>query len=371
MKNLKNLEKDIINYKNRINILNKLIKQYEEREKIFSEKENKSNKNNSKEEGVEPAPCLREDSLVHSCSSSTKAKVTESFKKGPSATKEIKYISPVVYQKIKSRKILRKTHTMNNYSTVNSRRNDSLTKTRNNEDVRSTIDAEKYNNSTIFIKKNTSLYAFTMKNNIQKKKIKVSSKNKNRESSTNSYLNNSQLSQNKNIKLYDKLDVYKKILNKKITNISRKKKNNGFQSYRNNSVFISSLREKGNHHSHSLENEFYSAYQKRPKDWTDKLKGITIKVIQGKNKNKIEGKNVTYYMKQKILNKNLEAFSVNHLINESKNKKILLNNLKDNAASKLDNDSSEKYIFLNKVDKDKFDNKILPNSKKNNYNKKS
>ena len=123
---------------------------------------------------------------------------------------------------------------MNNYFTVNSRRNDSLTKTRNNEDVRSTIDAEKYNNSTIFIKKNTSLYAFNIKNNIQKKKIKVSSKNKNRESSTNSYLNNSQLFQNKNIKLYDKLDVYKKILNKKITNISRKKKNNGFQSYRNN-----------------------------------------------------------------------------------------------------------------------------------------
>ena len=357
VKKTKILEKEIDEYKNRINFLNKLIKEYEEREIKLLEKENKIN---SKEEEAAAAPSLKDEGIMHSCSSTTK--ISYSSKKVPSLQKDIKYISPIVHQKLKSRKILRKSHIMNSNSSINSKKNDSFT--RNNEDARSTIDLEKYNNSTIFAKKNYSLYSYTIKNNFQNNKIKyVTNKN----SEVSMALNNSQLFENKNIKLYEKLDIYKRILNKKLSNISKKKKNNSYKSDRNNSVFISSGRQKNNCHSHSLENEFYSVYSNKTNNITNKLKGITIKVIRqrSRNKNKTSDKNSIYSIKQNILNKN-QLFNAN-----PKNTKILVNKINGNILTKGDNDNSLRNFFFSKIDNNKTKNKIFVNFRQTSHKKKS
>ena len=355
------LEKEIEEYKNKIAILNKIIKEYEEKEfklekekkkekEKEKEKESKESKINTKEEGSAAAPSLKEEGILRSCSSNTK--ISYSSKKIPSLQKDIKYISPIAYQKLKSKRILRKSHIINSYSDINSKKNDSLTKTKNNEEAKSTID---YNNSSIFInKKNKSLYSFTIKNNITKKRIKYSSNNKKSESLTNSYLSNSQLYENKKINLYDKLDIYKKILNKKISNISKKKKNVGFISCRNNSVFISSRREKERekaNHINYLGNKYYSFYSKKKKEFSNKLKNITIKVIRGRNENKNQEKEDNIYIKQNILNKDQILFKPPKNNKKRFNKTILVNKINGNILHLGNNDkNSLKNFFFNKID---------------------
>ena len=95
-----------------------------------------------------------------------------SSKKFQNLQKDIKYINPLVHQKLKSIKILR--NAMNNNSTLNSKKNISFTKTKNNEDTHITIYAEKCNNcSNIFFNKNYSFHSFSLKNKIQKNKMSM------------------------------------------------------------------------------------------------------------------------------------------------------------------------------------------------------
>ena len=90
------------------------------------------------------------------------------------ANKESKYVTPIVFKKIKSKKISRKNHTLNsNYSSINTKRNDSSIKTKKNDDARSTIEFDKNNTSAIYVKNEQSLQSFTMKN-IHRKKRKDS-----------------------------------------------------------------------------------------------------------------------------------------------------------------------------------------------------
>ena len=172
----KEFEAEIKNYKEKVKLLNKLIEEYDEREKRLIN-ENKQLKLNIKEEGTTAAPILRDEGIgiMHSCSSISNNKISEPSKKIPMANKESKYVTPIVFKKIKSKKISRKNHTLNsNYSSVNTKRNDSAIKTKKNEDARSTIEFDKNNTSAIYVKNDQSLQSFTMKN-IQNKKRKDSS----------------------------------------------------------------------------------------------------------------------------------------------------------------------------------------------------
>ena len=360
----KNLEEEIKRYENRINILNQLIKDYEERERKILDKKIRINLINVKEEGGAAAPCLKDEGFINSCISTIK--ISESCKKIPSLQKEIKYLSPIAHQKLKSKKISHKVHTMHSISSMNTKKNDSFSKTKNNDEAKSsTIDMDnKYSNSTIYISKNYSMYSSTIKNNIQKKKNKDSLNNAKIEASTNSNLNNSQLYQNKNIKLYNKLDIYKKLLNKKIRNITRNNKNKGYKSNRNNSVLISSRRKKINCNNHSLKKIYNSSNNiKKNNNISNTLKDITIKVL-GKNKNKIIYEKNLSRIKQKILNKNNDISNVGHLLNNLKRKKIS-NNINSNLP-KLNNESFLKNFFYHKInDVNSRRNKLL-NSKRNN-----
>ena len=356
----KNLEREINQYKSRIIILNKLIKSYQERE-LRLELENKVSKINSKEESNTAAPSLKEEDIIHSCS--TINKISYSSKRVHSHKKDIKYKSPIFPQKLKSRKILKKAHILNSNSTINSKKNDSLSKTKNDEG-KNTIDFDKHNNSNYFNKKNYGLYSFTIKNNVVKKRIKYSN-NKKSESLTNSNINNSQLLEIKNIKLYDHLDMYKKILSQKISNISKKikNKNNGFQSCRNNSELFLSKRDKDNYHSNSLENGFYS---KKNKMLKYKVKRINIKVINGRNKYRISHKNENINLKKNIVNKNQGIFK--HESSENfkiKSKTILINKRNGNILSKGNNDNSLRNFLFNKKDNNPR-NKIYIYFNKNN-----
>ena len=175
-----NLERELNQYKSRVIILNKLIKE------LRLELENRASKINSKEECSAAAPSLKEEDIIHSCSSVNK--ISYSSKRVHSHKKDIKYKSLIIPQKLKSRKILKKGHILNSNSTINSKKNDSLSKTKNDE-VKSTIDFDKHNNSNYYIKKNYGLYSFTIKNNVVKKRIKYTNHKKS-ESLTNSYINN-------------------------------------------------------------------------------------------------------------------------------------------------------------------------------------
>ena len=186
-------------------------------------------------------------------------------------------------------------------------------------------------------------------------------------------LNNSQLF-DKNRKLYEKLDIYKRILNKKIENISKKNKNNSFKSYGNNSIFISSERKKNNCHSHSLENDFYSAYSKKKNNAIhNKLRGIKIKVIKGRNKNGKTSldKNTINCVKQNVLDKKHDIFNSNL---NSKNKQILINKINDKSLRKGDIDNSLRNFFFNKKDNNKnkkINNKMFSNFRQTSNKKKS
>ena len=170
VKKMEDLESQINNYKEKIKILNKLIEEYVEREKKLVN-ENKQLKINIKEEGTTAAPIIRDEGILHSCSSVSNNKISEPSKRIPMANKESKYVTPIVFKKIKSKKISRKNHTINsnNYSSVNTKRNDSAIKTKKNEDARSTIEMDKNNTSAIMVKNEQSMQSSTMKN-IQNKK---------------------------------------------------------------------------------------------------------------------------------------------------------------------------------------------------------
>ena len=177
LEKMKDLESQVNNYKEKVKLLNKLIEEYDEREKRLIN-ENKQLKLNIKEEGTTAAPILRDEGIMHSCSSISNNKISEPSKKIPVANKESKYVTPIIFKKIKSKKVSRKNHTLNsNYSSINTKRNDSSIKTKKNDDARSTIELDKNNTSAIYVKNEQSLQSFTMKN-IQNKKRKDSSHGK-------------------------------------------------------------------------------------------------------------------------------------------------------------------------------------------------
>ena len=93
--------------KEKVKLLNKLIEEYDEREKRLMN-ENKQLKLNIKEEGTTAAPILRDEGILHSCSSISNNKISEPSKRIPMANKESKYVTPIVFKKIKSKKISRK-----------------------------------------------------------------------------------------------------------------------------------------------------------------------------------------------------------------------------------------------------------------------
>ena len=227
----KEFEAEIKNYKEKVKLLSKLIEEYDEREKRLIN-ENKQLKLNIKEEGTTAAPILRDEGIgiMHSCSSISNNKISEPSKKIPMANKESKYVTPIVFKKIKSKKISRKNHTLNsNYSSVNTKRNDSAIKTKKNEDARSTIELDKNNTSAVYVKNESQMQSFTMKN-IHSVKRKESFHTKRGEALSNSFLNNSQYFSNKNNKnnykkIFDKLEVYKKAMERARLQEMMKRKN--------------------------------------------------------------------------------------------------------------------------------------------------
>ena len=348
LEQMKDLEAQLNTYKEKVKLLNKLIEEYDEREKRLIN-ENKQLKINIKEEGTTAAPILRDEGILHSCSSISNNKISEPSKKIPMANKESKYVTPIVFKKIKSKKISRKNHTLNsNYSSINTKRNDSSIKTKKNDDARSTIEFDKNNTSAIYVKNEQSLQSFTMKN-IHQKKRKDSSHNKKNESLSNSFLNNSQLFGNKNnyMKIFDRLDIYKKILNKKMRNISKKRKNQ-YNTNRSNSSILLSARDKKHLHSHSLENNYHSARPKNAKNFLKTMRNVSLNSLNRKNLSKTKNiKNKNSVLKHKLLSKNKEMMSIQQIINRSKNKKNSRHR-NQNIIPRNDNDSSLKYLLFKK-----------------------
>ena len=351
LEKIKDLESEIKNYKEKVKLLNKLIEEYDEREKRLMN-ENKQLKLNIKEEGTTAAPILRDEGILHSCSSISNNKISEPSKRIPMANKESKYVTPIVFKKIKSKKISRKNHTLNsNYSSVNTKRNDSSIKTKKNDDARSTIELDKNNTSAIYIKNESSMQSFTMKN-IHSIKRKSSSHTKKSEALSNSFLNNSQFFSNKNnknnyMKIFDKLEIYKKLFNKKMRNMSKKKKNQN-NTNKNNSAICLSARDKKNFHSHSLENDYNSARQKNSKHKLKTMRNFSLSSLNGRKNNKTKNlKNKNIVLKNKILNKNKEFMNIQQILNRAKNKK---NSRQRNQNIIPRNDeSSIKYLLFKKM----------------------
>ena len=353
LEKINDFEAEIKNYKEKVKLLNKLIEEYDEREKRLIN-ENKQLKLNIKEEGTTAAPILRDEGIgiLHSCSSISNNKISEPSKKIPLANKESKYVTPIVFKKIKSKKISRKTHTLNsNYSSVNTKRNDSSIKTKKNEDARSTIELDKNNTSAIYIKNESQMQSFTMKN-IHSIKRKESSHTKRSEALSNSFLNNSQFFTNKNnknnyMKIFDKLEIYKKLFNKKMRNISKKKKNQN-NSNKNNSAIYLSARDKKNFHSHSLENDYNSARIKNSKNKLKTMRNFSLSSLNGKKTSKTKNlKNKNSVLKNKILNKNREFINIQQILNRVKNKKNSRHR-NQNIIPRNDNDSSLKHLLFKK-----------------------
>ena len=356
----KELENQINNYKEKIKILNKLIEEYVEREKKLLN-ENKQLKITIKEEGTTAAPIIRDEGILHSCSSISNNKISEPSKRIPMANKESKYVTPIVFKKIKSKKISRKNHTINsNYSSVNTKRNnDSSIKTKKNDDARSTIEMDKNNTSAIIVKNEQSVQSFTMKN-IQNKKRKDNSHSKKYESLSNSFLNNSQLFGNKNnyMKIFDKLEIYKKLFNKKMRNMSKKKKNQ-YNSYKSNSAVILSQRDKKSFHSHSLENYYYSARAKNSKNWLKTMRNFSLNSLNEKKgyKTKKNVNNKNMVIKHRLLSKNKEMISVQQIINRTKNKKNNSRHINHKHIPRNDIDYSLKYLLFKKAGRSNSANK--------------
>ena len=353
LEKINDLESEIKNYKEKVKLLNKLIEEYDEREKRLIN-ENKQLKLNIKEEGTTAAPILRDEGIgiLHSCSSISNNKISEPSKKIPMANKESKYVTPIVFKKIKSKKISRKNHTLNsNYSSVNTKRNDSSIKTKKNEDARSTIELDKNNTSAIYIKNESQMQSFTMKN-IHSIKRKESSHTKRSEALSNSFLNNSQFFTNKNnknnyMKIFDKLEIYKKLFNKKMRNISKKKKNQN-NSNKNNSAIYFSARDKKNFHSHSLENDYNSARIKNSKNKLKTMRNFSLSSLNGKKTSKTKNlKNKNSVLKNKILNKNREFINIQQILNRAKNKKNSRHR-NQNIIPRNDNDKSLKHLLFKK-----------------------
>ena len=362
----KDLENQINIYKEKVNVLNKLIEEYEEREKRLIN-ENKQLKFNLKEECPPAAPILRDEGILHSCSSiSNNNKVVESSKKIPKSIHESKYVTPIVFQKIKSKKkISRKNHTIiSNYSSVNTKRNDSSIKTKKNDEARSTIELDKNNTSAVYIKNEQSLHSFTMKN-FKNKKRKESSHNKKNESLSNSFLNNSQLFKNNNnyMKIFDRLEIYKKIFNKKMRNLSKKKKDK-FNSNKNKSATILTVRDKKNFHSHSLENDYHTTRPKNAKNSLKTLRNFSLKMVNSKKISKTKNiKNKNDVIRNKILGKNKEIINIQQILNRTKYKKNSRHGNKNNIP-RNDNDNSLKYLLFRRVGKSNSANKKSSKTRK-------
>ena len=103
LEKMKDLESQVNNYKEKVKLLNKLIEEYDEREKRLIN-ENKQLKLNIKEEGTTAAPILRDEGIMHSCSSISNNKISEPSKKIPVANKESKYVTPIIFKKIRNSK---------------------------------------------------------------------------------------------------------------------------------------------------------------------------------------------------------------------------------------------------------------------------
>jgi hypothetical protein len=332
---LENLKKKLNIYKSKIELLNKLIKQYEKKIKAFLENKTKIFNNNQKEEGIEYQ--IEED----------KTKISD-FSKKDSISRDYKNINLIINKKNKNQKKQNKTHTMNDNSI--SRKPDSLSKTKKNEEARNSIDIDKYNYSTIFVNKNYSFYDFSLKNSGHKNKLEETSSKKYR------ILNNSQVFQNVNIN--NKIHIYKKIINQKIKNISRSRRKNGLKSHKNDCLFLVSMRDIKKGSNHSLDTKVYSTYQKNQKKSVDNIhadKGISIKVIHGRNKNQINTKNENSYFTNKLLNKNFSGFYSKYWVKNSNKRNHISYNRR--SLSKNTSGTSLKKISLNDSTKNKLGKK--------------
>jgi len=290
----KNMKDKVDEYKKTIKSLNQMVLEAKEREKVLKERKIRINK-------IKVKSCGETDE--DNKSSSLTPKNFRPSKKTPSLQKKINNLNKNIIKRLENKK-----RNQNIQKVLNSRMNNLISTTRLNEEGKSIIDMDKY--STLVLNKNNSVMMSTIKNYMQKNKIKDSSIN-------NSYLNSSQLFLIKNIKLNDKIDIYQKFLNRRLKNNSKKKKDNDFKSYRNNSIFISTGRTKKSFHSHSLENEFYS---NRPK------KAIDL------SNNSTNDKSSKSCMMKKIFNRNQELLSVKSFKNS--HKKITTGYITEKKSSK-------------------------------------
>ena len=87
------------------------------------------------------------------------------------------------------------------------------------------------------------------------------------------------------MKIFDKLEIYKKLFNKKMRNMSKKKKNQN-NTNKNNSAICLSARDKKNFHSHSLENDYNSARQKNSKHKLKTMRNFSLSSLNGRKNNK-------------------------------------------------------------------------------------
>lgn len=302
LNNFNKLKEKLNKYKNKIKDLNQQIEEFKEREKkLINEKKMIMNKLKRKK-----GDDISKNNDADNLSSSMTPNQFKDKVKVPSLEKTINNINQNIVQKLSSQ---RKKNFQKSLNTKSS-------STRMNEEGKTTtLDIEKY--PTIIFNKNNSVISNHIKKNRNVRDAIINS----------SYLNSTQLFMIRNNKLNDKIDVYKKLLRRKLKNKSRQKNSsNDFRSLKNNSIANSTVRTKKSFHSHSLENVLYS--NKKKVDMPKNLKGFTIKVIQGRNKSRyINVQNSTSCMMQKIFDKNKELLSLKNIHTK---KKDILGNVKQN-----------------------------------------
>ena len=201
--------------------------------------------------------------------------------------------------------------------------------------------------------------------NFKNKKRKESSHNKKNESLSNSFLNNSQLFKNNNnyMKIFDRLEIYKKIFNKKMRNLSKKKKDK-FNSNKNKSATILTVRDKKSFHSHSLENDYHTTRPKNTKNSLKTLRNFSLKMVNSKKLNKTKNiKNKNDIIRNKILGKNKEIISIQQILNRTKYKKNSRHGNKNNIP-RNDNDNSLKYLLFRRIGKSNSANKKSSKTRK-------
>ena len=126
---------------------------------------------------------------------------------------------------------------------------------------------------------------------------------------------------NNYMKIFDRLEIYKKIFNKKMRNLSKKKKDK-FNSNKNKSATILTVRDKKSFHSHSLENDYHTTRPKNTKNSLKTLRNFSLKMVNSKKLNKTKNiKNKNDIIRNKILGKNKEIISIQQILNRTKYKK--------------------------------------------------